>query len=94
MTEIRPGDPLANLAGARQRTAPKVEPQVVAKTDGVDDERVAVPTAEDNWRPMASRRCGRPTAPASRSLLAQVSMCTCARAVNRRASNRSSETSR
>jgi hypothetical protein len=55
MTEIRPGDPLANLASARQRAATKVEPQVVAKTSGIDDERVAVPTADGVPIPRGSR---------------------------------------
>src|SRR6185503_21130617 len=55
VTEIRPGNPLANLAGAGQRTAAKIEPQVVAKTDGIDDERVAVPTADGVPIPRGSR---------------------------------------
>ena len=37
MAEIRAGDPLADLTRARQRTAAEAEPQVVAKTVGVDD---------------------------------------------------------
>ena len=55
MTEVRPGDPLADLAGTRQRTAAEVEPQVVAKTDGVDDERVALPAADRYPLPRGSR---------------------------------------
>src|SRR5687767_11407334 len=46
MTKVRTSDPLADLAGTRQRTAAEVEPQVVAKTDGVDDERIAFPSAD------------------------------------------------
>src|SRR5687767_9794204 len=46
MTKVRTSDPLADLAGTRQRTAAEVEPQVVAKTDGVDDERVTLPATD------------------------------------------------
>src|SRR5260221_560586 len=41
--ETRPSNPLGHLRGIRHRAPGHIEPETVAKADGLDDERVPVP---------------------------------------------------